>query len=128
MYGNANQLFEFFSDSSAITAKASGAIVGKTFVKLVAGSKDQEPLVATAGAGDRPYGVAAWDAASGEHLTIVRKGVVTVTAGAALTVPTAVAVGANGKAVVVGAAPAVAYGDLHGDCASGADAAVALSL
>jgi hypothetical protein len=128
MFGNGNQLFEYFSDSSAITCKASGAITGKTFVKLVAGSKDQAPVVATAGAGDRPYGVAAWDAASGESFTVVRKGVVSVTAGAALTVPTAVAVGANGKAVVVGAAPAVAYGDLHGDVASGADAAVALSL
>ncbi|WNO25829.1 capsid decoration protein [Arthrobacter phage Altadena] len=128
MYGNKNQLFEFFSDSSAITCKAKGALTGKTFVKLAAGSTDQEPVVETAGAGDRPYGVAAWDVADGEHVTIVRRGVVTVTSGAALTVPAAIAVGANGKAVVVGASPAVAYGDLHGDAASGADAAVALSL
>lgn len=128
MYGNANQLFEYFSDSSAITCKAKGALTGKTFVKLAAGSTAQAPVVETAGAGDRPYGVAAWDVADGESVTIVRRGVVSVTAGAALTVPAAVAVGANGRAVVVGAAPAVAYGDLHNDVASGADAAVALAL
>lgn len=128
MFGNANQIFEYFSGDAAITCEAKGAIVGKTFVKLAAGSTAQRPVVETAGAGDRPYGVASWDVADKDSVTIVRRGVVSVTAGAALTVPVAVAVGADGKAVAVGASPAVAYGDLHGDVASGADAAIALSL
>lgn len=128
MYGNANQIFEYFSDSSAITCKAGAAITGKRFVKLAAGGTAQAPVVVPCGAGERPYGVAAWDVASGEHVTIVRRGVVSITAGTALTAPLAIASGADGKAVAVGASPAVAYGDLHADTLVNTDAAVALSL
>ncbi|UAW09366.1 head fiber protein [Arthrobacter phage Lilmac1015] len=128
MYGNADQLFEYFSDSSAITCKAGAAVTGKRFVKLAAGSTAQEPIVVPCGAGERPYGVAAWTVANGEHVTVVRRGVVSVTAGAALTVPLAIASDASGRAVAVGASPAVAYGDLHGDAAINTDAAVALSF
>jgi Uncharacterized conserved protein (DUF2190) len=128
MFGKANQAFEYFSSSDAITCEAAAPIVGKTFVKLAPGGRDQRPKVVTAGAGERPYGVAAWDAATGEALTIIRVGVISVTAGAALTAGAAIAVGAGGKAVVAGAAPAVAYGDVHGDAPINSDAAVALSI
>lgn len=128
MFGKANQAFEYFSSSDAITCEAVGPIVGKTFVKLVPGGRAQRPKVSVAAAGERPYGVAAWDAANAESLTIIRVGVISVTAGAALSAGDAVAVGADGKAVKVGAAPAVAYGDAHADAPINTDVAVALSL
>ncbi|UGL61893.1 minor capsid protein [Arthrobacter phage EastWest] len=127
MFGKANQAFEYFSASDAITCEAAGPIVGKTFVVLAPGGRDQRPKVVTAAAGDRPYGVAAWDAATGEALTIIRTGVISVTAGAALT-PGAVAVGADGKAVAAAAAPAVSAGFVHADAPINTDAAVALSI
>ncbi|ALY09661.1 hypothetical protein MARTHA_8 [Arthrobacter phage Martha] len=128
MFGKANQAFEYFSSADAITCEAVGAVSGKTFVKLVAGGRDQRPKVSTCGAGERPYGVAAWDAADKEGFTVIRVGVISVTAGAAIAAGDAIAVGANGRAVKVGAAPAVAYGDAHGDAPINTDAAVALSL
>lgn len=129
MFGNPNQVFEFFSDSDAVTCEAAAAITGKTFVKLTTGGKDQVPRVVTCGAGERPYGVAGWDVASGAKVTVIRKGILTVTVGAALTAAAAVSVGADGKAVaaaVDGTTPIV--GDVHADTALNADAAVALSL
>lgn len=128
MFGNANQAFEFFADSAAITCEAGAAITGKTFVKLAVGGRDQNPVVVPAGAGERPYGVAAWNVAQGEKVTVIRRGVITVAAGEAISGGAAIAVGAGGKAVTVGAAPAVAYGDVHADTPLNADAAVALSL
>jgi hypothetical protein len=128
MFGKANQAFEYFSSSDAITCEATAAITGKTFVKLVAGGKSQRPKIVTAGAGERPYGVAAWDAATGESVTVIRVGIISVTAGEAIASGDAIAVGALGKAVKVGAAPAVAYGDVHEDAPINTDAAVALSL
>ncbi|ALY09337.1 hypothetical protein FDH48_gp07 [Arthrobacter phage Jawnski] len=128
MFGKANQAFEYYSGSDAITCEAVGAITGKTFVKLVAGGKAQRPKVSTAGAGERAYGVAAWDAATGEALTIVRVGVITVTAGEALASGDYVAVGANGKAVKAAAAPAVTLGAVHEDTPINTDAPVALSV
>ncbi|QWY81914.1 hypothetical protein SEA_SICARIUS2_9 [Arthrobacter phage Sicarius2] len=126
MFGKPNQAFEYFSSSDAITCEADAAVVGKTFVKLVAGGRDQRPKVVTAGAGERPYGVAAWDAAKGESVTVIRVGIISVTAGEALGAGAAVAVGAGGKAVA--AAAGTVYGDVHGDAPINTDAAVALSI
>lgn len=128
MFGNPNQAFEYFSDSDAITCHATAAITGKRFVKVVAGGKEQVPYIAPCGAGERPFGVAAFDVASGGKVTVIRKGVVSVTAGTALTAPLAIASGADGQAVAVGAAPAVAYGDIYSDVTVGSDAPVVLSL
>lgn len=128
MFGKANQAFEYFSGSDAITCEAVGAVTGKTFVKLVAGGRDQRPKVSTCAAGDRPYGVAAWDAADKEGFTVLRVGVISVTAGEALGAGDHIAVGADGKAVKVAAQPANAYGQVHGDAPINTDAAVALSI
>lgn len=128
MFGNKNTVHEFFSSSDAVTATASAPIKGKTFVKLVAGSKEQVPMIATAGAGDRVYGVAGWDVAKDESVTVFRTGILSVTAGASLTVPSAITVGANGKAVAANGTTDAVLGDLHQDVAADADAAVALTL
>lgn len=125
MYGNPNQVFEFYSDSDAITAIAATAVTGGTFVKLVAGGAPQMPKVSTADAAAYAYGVAAYDAAAGEQVTILRKGVLGITAGAAVT-PGPVQVGAGGKAVPHTAGILVGYA--HADAATNTDAAVALSV
>ena len=36
-----NPIFEYFTDSDKITCKASGAVTGKTLVKLTTGGADQ---------------------------------------------------------------------------------------
>lgn len=125
MYGNANQAFEFFSDSDAITAEATTAITGCTFVKLAAGGTPQVPKVTTCGAGEAPYGVAAWDVPAGARVTILRKGVVSVKAGGALT-PGRVQSDAAGKAVTF--STGVPAGMAHADASTTVDAAVALNV
>jgi len=121
-----NPIFEYFTDSDKITCKAVGAITGKTFVKIVAGGADQAPNVSTAGVGDTVWGVAGWDVADGQKLTVYRRGVLSVTAGAALTAPTNVEVGANGQAVPATTGTVVGY--VHADVVSGADAPVTVNL
>lgn len=125
MYGNPNQVFEYYSDSDAITATAAAPVTGGTFVKLAAGGAAQMPKVSTADAAGAAYGVAAYDAAAGEQVTILRKGVLGITAGAAVT-PGPVEVGAGGKAVPRTAGIIVGYA--HADAATNNDAAVALSV
>lgn len=125
MYGNPDQAFEYFSDSDAITCVADTAITGKTLVKLAAGGADQRPRVTTAAAGDAAYGVAAWSVLAGEDVTIIRKGVVSVTAGAAIN-PGPVQAGAGGKLAPLSTGERV--GHAHADAAANADAAVALTL
>lgn len=128
MFGRADLGFEYFAGNDAITCDAVGVVKGKTFVKLVAGGTAQRPKVATCGAGERPYGVAFWTVADGESVSVYRAGVISVTAGEALAAGDAVAVGVDGKAVKVGASPAVAYGDVHGDAPINTDAAVAFTF
>ncbi|GAB3535409.1 hypothetical protein GCM10027403_12970 [Arthrobacter tecti] len=123
-----NPAFEYFSKPDRVTCEAAAAVVGKTFVKLAPGGADQAPKVVTCGAGERPYGVAGWDVPAGKKVIVHRIGIISVTAGANLAGAAAVAVGAEGKAVPVAAAPAVAYGDAHADTTAGDDAAIALSL
>ncbi|QIN94336.1 minor capsid protein [Arthrobacter phage Abba] len=126
MFGKPDQSFEFFAGNDAITADAVGAVTGKTFVKLVAGGTAQRPKVSTCGAGERPYGVAFWTVADKESVTVVRAGVLAVTAGEALASADAIAVGAGGKAVKAGAG--TVYGDVHGDAPINTDAAVAFTF
>lgn len=121
-----NPIFEYFTDSSKITCKASGAITGKTLVKLAAGGADQCPVVAAAAAGDTAYGVAGWDVKDGEKVTVYRRGVLSVTAGAALKAGESVEVGAGGKAVKVTTGRPV--GQVHADAANNTDAAVAVNF
>ena len=117
-----NPIFEYFTDSDKITCKASGAVTGKT----APGGADQCPVVTTAAAGDLAYGVAGWDVKDGEKLTVYRRGVLSITAGAALKAGDQVEVGASGKAVKATAGKPV--GQVHADATNGADAAVAVNF
>ena len=126
MFAKANASFEVFSDNRAVTAKATGAITGSTFVKIVAGGTFQQPKVSTCGAGEQAFGVAGWDAADGETLTVHQIGTHTVKAGAALTAPVQVESNATGRAIPLAAGKRL--GQVYQDAANGADAAVRLSL
>lgn len=121
-----NPIFEVLTDSDKITCRAVGAVTGKTLVKIVPGGTDRVPNVSTAGAGDVAYGIAGWDKEDGGKVTIYRRGVLTVTAGAALTAGARVEPGANGR--VVAATTGTPVGSVHADAASGTDAAVAVNF
>lgn len=121
-----NPSFQVFSDPSATPCKASGAITGSRFVKIVAGGTFQQPKVAQAGAGDQVFGVAAYDAVDGEIFTVQHVGTFTVTAGTNLTAPVEVQSDAAGKAVALSTGKRA--GSVYFDATANADAVVRLSL
>jgi hypothetical protein len=126
MFGNAAQSFNVWSDDRAVTAKASGAIPGSRFVKLVAGGTFQQPKVALCGAGEQAFGVSGWTVADGENVTVQQLGTWTVTASTNLTAPVEVQSDAAGKAVVVSTGKRL--GSVYSDAVANADAAVRLAL
>lgn len=126
MFGNALQSFNVWSDDRAVTAKASGAIPGSRFVKLVAGGTFQQPKVALCGAGEQAFGVSGWTVADGDVLTVQQLGTWTVTASTNLTAPVEVQSDAVGKAVVVSTGKRL--GSVYADAVADADAAVRLAL
>ncbi len=121
-----NPSFMVYSDDRAVSAKAVGPVAGSTFVKVVAGGTFQQPNVATCGAGEQAFGVAGWDAATGEVFTVHQIGTWTVKAGAVLTAPAQVQSDAAGKAVAV--STGARLGQIEHDAATNADVAVRLSL
>lgn len=126
MFGNAKQSFNLFSDDRAVTAKASGAIPGSRFVKLVAGGTFQQPKVALCGAGEQAYGVSGWTVADGETLTVQKLGAWTVEAGENLVAPLQIQSDATGRAITLAAGKRL--GQIHSDAVLGADAGVELKL
>ena len=121
-----NPVFEYFNDSDRLTCVAGADLTGKTFVKLAASKNPQVPAVVPCAAGDRPFGVAQCDKKNGEKVTVYRRGVVSVTAGASLTAGAIAAAGANGKAAA--SSDTTGYGFVLADTNNGDDAAVALAL
>lgn len=126
-FGPKNAAFEYFSSERAITAQAKSAVVGKTFVSIVAGGNAQAPHIETAAAGSLPFGLAGWDAPADEHVTVQRAGVWGVTAEAPIAAGASIAVGASGKAVTA-VSPAVVVGYAIGSAAAGEECAVALNI
>lgn len=126
VFGPVNPSFEVFSDHRATPCKAVGAITGSRFVKIVAGGTFQVPNVSQAGAGDQVFGVAAFDAATGETVTIKHVGTHTVTASTNLTAPVEVQSDAAGKAVVLSTGKRA--GSVYFDAVANADAVVRLAL
>lgn len=102
----ANESIPLYVPGSDLTAKAGGAITGKTFVDITAAvnaSAGTLATVQTATAAGLSVGVASRDTASGAVLHVLRdKGsVVPVTAGGTIAVGAEVEVGANGRAVTL---------------------------
>ena len=102
----ANECIPLFEDGDEISATTTTAVTGKTFVAhtaaLTSGAINAGlPNVGTATAAGAVAGVAAYDAAQGARVTVIRGRymIVPVTAGAAITVLNEVEVGSGGKAV-----------------------------
>ena len=101
----ANECIPLYRPGLDITAVTTGAVVGKTFVDYSAALTTGLVSVVTATAAGKVAGVAAYDAASGARVPVIRgKGqIVPVTAGAAITALAEVEVGTGGKAVTFSA-------------------------
>lgn len=82
-----------------ITCRADSAIVAGTFVVLAGAEVDGLPLVRTAGAGARPYGVAISDQARGENVLVTRGGTLPILAGGSITAGDDLSSDASGRAV-----------------------------
>ncbi|GAB7039710.1 MULTISPECIES: DUF2190 family protein [Catenuloplanes] len=123
----ANELIPFEEPGQRITAQASATVTGKRFVNIsgnrTAGGKYQ---VAPATAAGAVFGVATYDAASGEPVGVIRSGIVPVTAGGTIAAGARVEVGTNGQAVTL--ASGVAVGQCVDGVTSGNDARIALNL
>jgi hypothetical protein len=101
----ANECIPLFRPGADVTCLTTGAVVGKTFVDISATRDAASGLikVVTATAAAKSFGVAAYDAASGARVPVVRgKGsIVPVTAGGTIAFGAEVEVGSAGKAVTI---------------------------
>lgn len=123
-----NVCIPFFTGSDHITGQVTGApVVGKTFVKYVAGGKVGLPNISTAAAGERPNAVAAHDGAVGTAVHIITDAHLPITAAEDLVVGDLVKVGADGKAAK-SLAGEDSFGVVYVAAATGADAAVRINL
>jgi hypothetical protein len=101
----ANECIPLFRPGADITCLTTGAVTGCTFVDISATRDTTTGLVkvATATAAGNSFGVAAYDAASGARVPVVRgKGsIVPVLFGGAVTAGAEVEIATGGKAVVL---------------------------
>jgi len=109
-----------------VTGHASAAVTSRRFVKISGNRTDGNVAVAHADAAGRVFGVAAFDAAIGKKVNVVRGNsrVTFVLAGAAIAAFEEVEVGANGTAVPLAAGVAVGYAITA--AANAADAEISL--
>jgi hypothetical protein len=101
----ANECVPLYRPGLDITAVTTGAVTGKTFVDYSAALTTGLVSVNTATAAGKVAGVAAYDAASGARVTVIRgKGqIVPVTAGGTIAALAEVEVGASGRPVTFSA-------------------------
>lgn len=107
----ANECIPLFRPGSDVTALTTANVTGKTFVDVSAARDASTGLfkVATAAAAARAWGVAAYDAASGNRVAVIcgPGTVVPVTAGGTIAFGAEVEVGATGKVVTLASGKAV---------------------
>lgn len=107
----ANECTPLFRPGADVTCLTTGAVTGKTFVDISATRDASTGLikVATATGAGLSFGVAAYDAASGARVPVIRgKGsIVPVTAGGTIAFGAEVEVGSGGKAVTIASGKAV---------------------
>lgn len=101
----ANECIPLYSPGQDISAVTTGAVTGKTFVDYSAAMTTGLPSVNTATAAGKVAGVAAYDAASGSRVAVIRgKGqVVPLTAGGTIAALAEVEVGTSGRPVTFAA-------------------------
>lgn len=95
-------LIPYFDDGDNVTGYCTANVVGKTFLAISGNLyTDNTFSVATCPANAKPFGVAEYDASTGQWIGIVRKGIVPVTCGAAgsLTAGQEVMSDASGNAI-----------------------------
>lgn len=112
----ANECIPLYDDGDEIPVEASSGITGKTFCAIsgrhanyqtgtgINAGLDMDAsggnyLAATAGAGVQAAGVAAYDAATGEKVTLLRRKILPVTCGATVTAGSPVEVDASGRVI-----------------------------
>ncbi|WP_229401924.1 capsid cement protein [Micromonospora okii] len=123
----ANECIPFYEPGKRLTGHATAAVTGCRFVAISGNRQaDGSISVAHAAAGTKAFGVAAYDAASGEKVGIIRGDgfVVPVMAGANLAANQRVEVGTNGQAIIL--ASGVAVGTVVTGATSGNLAQIAL--
>ncbi|GAA3781229.1 DUF2190 family protein [Micromonospora maritima] len=123
----ANEAIPFYEPGRRITCHATAGVTGKRFVNISANRQsDGNFSVAHATAAGAAFGVAAYDAATGEKVGVLRGSgfVVPVTAGGTIAAGARVEVGSNGQAVTI--ASGIAVGIAMTGATSGNDAIIAL--
>lgn len=124
----ADDCIPFYEPGSRLTGEATAAVVGKHFVAISGDRVEGENSISIAppAAAGRVFGVAAWTAAAGERVTILRGSgfVVPVTAAAAIAAFGEVEVDATGAVVPLAAGTAVGFAVTG--AADGEDAQIAL--
>lgn len=123
----ANECIPFYEPGRRITCHATAGVTGKRFVGISADRQaDGSISVAHATAAAAAFGVAAYDAATGEKVGVLRGSgfVVPVTAAEDLTAGERVEVGANGQAAALAAG--IAVGTAVTAATTGNDAQIAL--
>lgn len=122
----ANECIPFYESGDRVTGRASADITGKTLVKISgARGSDGSLAIAPATAAAKAFGVAAHDCASGDVVTVIRDGIVPITAtNATISAYGEVEVATGGK--VVAKSSGIAIGYVVTDCAANGDAQVAL--
>lgn len=105
----ANECIPLYRPGADVTAVTTGAVTGKTFVAQSAALTTGLISVAAATAAGAVFGVAAYDAASGARVAVIRgpKSIVPVTAGGTIAYNAEVEVGSGGKAVTIASGIAV---------------------
>lgn len=139
----ANVCIPYYEKADKVSAIATASVTGKRFVAISAtrssgpgipataqiGASDPTEggnyKVAHASAGAKAFGVAEYDAANGDHLGVIRSGIVPVTSGAAIAAGAEVEVGANGKVITLASGKAVGM-NLATVSAADVDAEIAL--
>lgn len=106
------------------TCHAGGAITGKRLVKISGTPQEGNPQVVQATAAAKAFGVAAFDAASGAKVTVIKDGIVPITAGGSITAGAEVESDASGQVVTLASGKAV--GQILNTVTSGQDAMVDL--
>jgi predicted RecA/RadA family phage recombinase len=124
----ANESKPLFRPGVDVTALTTADVTGKTFVKVSATRDTTTGLVkvAPATAGVKPFGVAAYDIASGKTGSILRGGITFVTAGGAITAGAQVEINASGQAIAF--ASGVPVGTALETGSNGNDVLIALDI
>jgi hypothetical protein len=120
----ANECIPYYDDGDEIPVEAASGITGKTFCAIsgrhanyatgtgINAGLDMDAsggnyLAATCGAGLAAAGVASYDAATGEKITLLRRKILPVTCGATVTAGSQVECDAAGKAINLAAGKAL---------------------